>query len=285
MAGCDGGWGDDDTDESGYRRMDNDEDHHVINQFEDPDTRWFISIGRTDPNGTYTRFYTRDLGTGDYFDYKIWTPELISANTWCHIAFERSQGNMMVFYNGILVDSRYYSETIADADADLYIGYYPHVVDPHYANCKIDELRITKGTARWTEDFTPPARPYERSTKLLLHFDDDQGATTFIDDSLSGHVVTPEGDVHMEGDTGEWDSHAVFDGDGDYLSLADNDDWDLGDGNFTIDFRVNFSSLPDSGGSETAWMVIIDQYLDDGNNWALGLEEYGGSNYRWGFVA
>jgi hypothetical protein len=36
---------------------------------------------------------------------------------------------------------------------------------------------------------------------------------------------------------------AYFDGDGDYLSLADSEDWNFGSGDFTIDFWINPSSV------------------------------------------
>lgn len=41
----------------------------------------------------------------------------------------------------------------------LYIGRSNYTADPNYSGA-IDEFRISDGIARWTENFTPPTKPY-----------------------------------------------------------------------------------------------------------------------------
>jgi ribosomal protein S11 len=83
----------------------------------------------------------------------------ISANTWTHIAMVRSSGTVKVFVNGVLPSS---GGSIADsqnvASATAYIGLFYSTPGANYAMTGyIDDFRITKGYARYTTTFTPPA--------------------------------------------------------------------------------------------------------------------------------
>jgi hypothetical protein len=109
----------------------------------------------------------------------------------------------------------------------------------NYFTGSMSELRISKGTSRWTSNFTPPAEPYTTTsgidsyTKLLLHFDGDQ--------SSSDHSATFNGDINMNASTVKFEGSYYFDGTDDYISIADSDDWYFGAGNFTIDFWMRWS--------------------------------------------
>lgn len=83
----------------------------------------------------------------------------------------------------------------------------------------------------------------DKYTKLLLHCNGQDGATAFIDDA-TGKTVTVSGNAQI--DTAQsvfGGASGLFDGTGDYLSLADSDDWNFGAGDFTIDFRIPFTTL------------------------------------------
>ena len=69
------------------------------------------------------------------------------------------------------------------------------------------------------------------------------GSTVFVDKSEAGHIISANGDVQHDFPFG-LDSAILFDGTGDYLSLADSDDWDFGTEDFTIDLWVYFTSTP-----------------------------------------
>jgi hypothetical protein len=51
---------------------------------------------------------------------------------------------------------------------------------------------------------------------------------------------------------------ALFDGTGDYLTIPDSADWNMGTGNFTIDFWVRFNNLEDATDSETVLQLSCD---------------------------
>ncbi len=72
-------------------------------------------------------------------------------------------------------------------------------------------------------------------TKLLIHSDTTNNSTTFTDSSSGTHAITRTGAVHSTTQSKIGATSIYFDGTDDYLSIADHDDWALGD-TFTIDF-------------------------------------------------
>lgn len=105
-------------------------------------------------------------------------------------------------------------------------------------------------------------------TVLLLHMDGDHSSTTFTDSSASGHTVTPAGAAHIS------TTYSVFGGasgylsaNGNHLSIADSADWNFGSGDFTIDFRVRFSSLVGQDG----YVGIFSQYVGVSDRFFLSL--------------
>lgn len=83
---------------------------------------------------------------------------------------------------------------------------------------------------------------------LLLHCDGADASTSFPDSGATGHTVTAVGNAQV--DTAQFvfgTGSGLFDGTGDYLSIPDHADWALGAGDFTLDLRARFSSLPGAG--------------------------------------
>jgi hypothetical protein len=80
-------------------------------------------------------------------------------------------------------------------------------------------------------------------TKLLLHCDGADGSTTFSDDSGNGRTITRSGNTQIDTAQSKFGgASALFDGNGDYLSVADFAELDLGSADFTFDFWVRFNS-------------------------------------------
>jgi hypothetical protein len=108
----------------------------------------------------------------------------LQANTWYHVAVVRSGNSWYIFQNGIqcgTTDS--YSASVPGFAASVTIGTDLTGTGASWLNGYIDELRISKGVARWTTNFTPPTTAYtgDSNTVLLLHMDGADGSTTFID--------------------------------------------------------------------------------------------------------
>ena len=66
------------------------------------------------------------------------------------------------------------------------------------------------------------------------------------DESDSNHAVTVNGNPQIN-NTAKFSQAGYFDGTGDYLEIADSDDWNFGTGNFTIDFWSYSSDYTSQG--------------------------------------
>lgn len=73
-------------------------------------------------------------------------------------------------------------------------------------------------------------------TKLLLHCDGADASTMWIDSSTSAMSVTNNGTAQIDTAVYKFGTGSgLFDGDSDYLTMGDSDNWDFGTGPFTID--------------------------------------------------
>ena len=112
-----------------------------------------VSAGSgTNTNAYYWQYYSGQLQFGVQNIGQItgtsWTP---SASTWYHIAVVRSGTNVYQFVNGTQLGTTATSSQNF-VDGPTYVGYG----GAGYLNGYIDELRITKGFARYTSNFLSP---------------------------------------------------------------------------------------------------------------------------------
>jgi hypothetical protein len=91
---------------------------------------------------------------------------LISLNTWTHVAAARSGNTLSLYINGTSRGSvtSANNENWSGANAQLKVGTLQTNVaigtTATSFNGYIDDLRITKGVARYTANFTPPTLPF-----------------------------------------------------------------------------------------------------------------------------
>lgn len=81
-------------------------------------------------------------------------------NTWVHLAVCRSASTIYTFTDGQLV-TQVSSSTFVNNTSTQFIG--SETAGTNYFNGYIDDLRITKGVARYTANFTPPTAPFPDS--------------------------------------------------------------------------------------------------------------------------
>lgn len=88
--------------------------------------------------------------------------------TWYHLACVRDGADLLFFRDGVDAGSGNIStNTVADINQEMRIGASG---DGNNVNAYLDEARISKGIARWTEDFTPPEEEYFSSTMIREFF-------------------------------------------------------------------------------------------------------------------
>lgn len=94
---------------------------------------------------------------------KTFSTALVPINTWTHVTIVRSSGSYIVFINGVASEVAY-AETDGwqNVSASLEIGKFRNNFgDTFYFTGYMDEIRISKGIARWTTNFTPPTQQYD----------------------------------------------------------------------------------------------------------------------------
>lgn len=176
----------------------------------------------------------------------------IVANTWTHIAFSRASGVNKIFINGteIVNNTNSWNQTYT-ATNQFYIGQTIGIDRPFHGY--IDDLRISKGLARYRYNFTPPTRAFAtKGGTQTLTADEDFEYTTlllsgngtansnnhaFIDSSNNNFAITRNGNATQGtfspfSQTG-WSNY--FDGTGDSLQFTHNADLTFGSGNFTVE--------------------------------------------------
>lgn len=169
---------------SGYLSIDDSDDWNFGNQnftidlwvypTEIPSNKFFVSSWQTAGTGKREFAFGSNISSQFYFVAQDSTNENsslinlsggdIKANEWQHVAVVRDGTDAYLFVNGVKkAEQNNVNGTIIDGSADLLID---GVWDSSGANAErlfdgyLDEVRISKGVARWDSDFTPPNSPY-----------------------------------------------------------------------------------------------------------------------------
>ena len=216
-----------------------------------------------------------------------------STYAWHHVAVVKTGTNardFKLYVNGRLELEVTASGDFADTVATLVIGEYSGDGEPFHGF--MDEVRISKGIAVYTGNFTVPTARFSGSgqsagasgsnivavtaaqTKLLIHSNLSATSTSFADSATTGttHVPTSTNVIHSTlynvtestvlAPALAWPASgkaiasygAYFDGN-DSIQIDNNDDAvDFGTANFTIDFWAKATSLS----AQMAWISRRD---------------------------
>lgn len=124
---------------------------------QDDYTLWRIKWSTDTGNGIGWQVKRNNVWTENW--YTGYAPSL---NTWHHIAAVRHNGTLRLYVDGIQRGSSGSSTNIDNSitsTAYLWTNGFPN----GWGNqiCYYDEIRISKGIARWTTNFTPPTEAYD----------------------------------------------------------------------------------------------------------------------------
>jgi len=141
----------------------------VVSQSEDDSNRWQFTY--VDTNTTLS-LYTQVGSSGNI--RIAWTVGNI-VGAWHHIELARSGATMLCFLDGVLLTATVThgldaGEYWPNIPASLTFGRSRNAGGYVYLPCYMDEIRISKGICRHTEDFTPPTEPYGPPTASGILF-------------------------------------------------------------------------------------------------------------------
>jgi hypothetical protein len=126
---------------------------HMLAQDVDTDNRW-----RLYNDGTAG--YIFQSRSGGSTQVECTEPSVgFSNNVWYHVAFVRNGGTFTIYRDGVSVASTSASVTLPNLSAPLRIGSNDTGTEFVLLGW-MDELRITKGVARYTGNFTAPTKAF-----------------------------------------------------------------------------------------------------------------------------
>jgi hypothetical protein len=129
----------------------------IIHQGEASGNQQCNTLNVYSSGGDQIRWLIRNT-SGTLLDLKSGNGTLL-LNAWSHVAAIRQGTYFKIYINGVLqVTSSSIATAIEDLPHDMYVGNRYTVVANYEFVGYIDEARITKGVALWTQNFTPPAR-------------------------------------------------------------------------------------------------------------------------------
>ena len=114
-----------------------------------------------DANG-YIAFATNDEDNASTYTTNVVDNVALSTGTWYHMAFVRNGSSHKLYING----TEYLSATSSDPiiktrAAGIGVLYHTAGSSNYWFNGFIQDVRITKGLARYTAAFTPPTAEFE----------------------------------------------------------------------------------------------------------------------------
>lgn len=125
---------------------------------------WFFGFGNGWGNGFKMNFGYYNGGNNGYKYTERYdgSPITVTAGTWNHWALVRSGSHILCFWNGIKNLDWDMGKDVAinTGPSGLIIGarYHQNGGDAiEYVNGFMDEIRVSKGAAKWKSDFKPPA--------------------------------------------------------------------------------------------------------------------------------
>jgi len=186
-------------------------------------------------------------GSGWYATPTIQSTNTLAFNTWHHIALVRNGGTLTLYHNGTNVGTTTYVPS--GFNGGLQFGRIV-TYDQEYLTGYISNLRVIKGTALYTANFTPPTSALTAisGTTFLT-----AQSSSLIDASANGYAITRTGDARATSDlspfpttkraTYTYGGSGYFDGSGDYLMCPTGYLTNIGTGNFTIEGWWNFQDF------------------------------------------
>jgi len=236
----------------------------------------------------------------------------VAINVWSHVVFLRKESTYTFFINGVARGTGSDSHDLTFTSIPTVIGFGGEAHFGYFEGY-MEEVRVTKGLAWYSENFTVPPAPFtagEAHTEqsncikgsydplfdkavLIILSNEIQGSTTFEDKSSSKHSITSvggtkhsnefEGEALQRADWAPFGKSVVkFDGTDDYLEIPWHSDFDVGDKDYTIEAWIKTSdtvgeivSAFNQNSPHNGWLLGVGY---DNNDGYLVFRGYGDGN-------
>ena len=139
-------------------------------------------------NATGILFITKYSGVACIYSGGFVGSTATTLNAWNHIAWVRSSGVLQIYVNGVGGTSAAFTNNLTDTST-VTIGKSNLNTAGYYYPGNMSNLRVVKGTAVYTSNFTPSTRPLAVITNTQLLMNTVSGAP-FADSSANGYSPT-----------------------------------------------------------------------------------------------
>jgi hypothetical protein len=234
---------------------------------------WYYQLSRAVSNTIFANesntlnIYINTSGVLGYYDGSVRnSSQTVPLNSWNHIAFVRSSGTAKLYFNGTEVLSVANSINYGTA----YVSIGNNVSGTDYCTGYISNLRVVKGTAVYTANFTPPTAPLTAvaGTSILTC-----QSNRIRDASTNNFAITVVGNTSVQAfspfnPTAAWSAatnggSGYFDGSGDYLNTSSTQV--VPSGSFTVEAWA----YPTSSANST---VVAQGTSGNAARFSIGIE-------------
>ena len=200
-----------------------------------------LIAGNSSTTGTGIELYNGSVAVG--------VSGTVSQSTWHHIAVSRSGSSFYFFLNGVQLGTTQTSSiSFGSSTQTAVVGKDPVTSAYDFDfNGYISNLRVIKGTAVYTANFTPPTSALTAitNTQLLLLTDN----YSIVNSTPTSLPITISGNTTIS--TAQYPTGMTrsiyFDGTGDYLTTPSNAAFSFGTGDFTIECFFYSANLTNNG--------------------------------------
>ena len=195
----------------------------------------------------------RLLGTvnGSSWGVSSQSNTLINANCWNHVAVTRNGTLWNIWVNGRNSANSTLAGTIPDNPANVTVGTQGNNQSINNTPVYFSDLRVVKGTAVYTTNFTLPTSPLTAIANTSLLLNSTNGG---IIDAATDNVIETIGNAQISTVQSKFSGSSIsFNGSGDYFIISSTTADPLlafGTGDFTIEFWIRFNT--------TAGVTILD---------------------------
>ena len=211
----------------------------------------------------------------------------LKAQTWTHVAATRIGSSLKLYIDGAEAGSgtdQQGTRSLVSGDFRVGIGRHGSPFQGY-----INDLRILKGHAKYRGDFVPHTSPIGTSvsetvndlTLLYMPFDGTLGSTSVAssdvslylpydsdlnDDSSNGHTGSAAGNATISSSYSKFGGNSLYlDGTGDYVSYGDDNSFEFGSGDFTMEAFI----YPTDLSHHSVTKVILGKFSGSGHNMAF----------------